>query len=293
MISAPRRSKLARMAPARHFGNRPMARAWQIESAPTSTPLLTPAAVQHLLGAWDAPDPAHALLGFIDAVVPVAYLSLVEYRRGDMRQVAADAVGSHDVDVARRCYRLFSQRFAHADPASPHVREAQAAGIARPGVTALLYRNEDIPDPAWRRSIFEDHHLRGKFSLIYAPADGQVISLNLYRDADQGEFDEAAAERLLAVAPLVRQVHRHALGLGSRLPAVADRVGPAEQRLMGLGKGLTPRECAVCARIASGMSTEGIALDLGVASSTVVTLRKRGYAKLGVNERLGLARLVY
>jgi DNA-binding NarL/FixJ family response regulator len=43
---------------------------------------------------------------------------------------------------------------------------------------------------------------------------------------------------------------------------------------------LSPRERAVCARIACGISADGIAAELDVAPSTVTTLRKRAYAKL-------------
>lgn len=44
--------------------------------------------------------------------------------------------------------------------------------------------------------------------------------------------------------------------------------------------GLSPRELQVCARIACGITADGIAADLGIAPATVVTLRKRAYAKL-------------
>jgi DNA-binding NarL/FixJ family response regulator len=43
---------------------------------------------------------------------------------------------------------------------------------------------------------------------------------------------------------------------------------------------LSAREQAVCARIACGISADGIAVELDVAPSTVTTLRKRAYAKL-------------
>jgi DNA-binding NarL/FixJ family response regulator len=43
---------------------------------------------------------------------------------------------------------------------------------------------------------------------------------------------------------------------------------------------LSARERAVCARIACGVSADGIAAELDVAPSTVTTLRKRAYAKL-------------
>ncbi|MBQ0919700.1 LuxR family transcriptional regulator, partial [Hydrogenophaga aromaticivorans] len=66
--------------------------------------------------------------------------------------------------------------------------------------------------------------------------------------------------------------------------------------LQRLAPALSPRERAVCARIALGLSAEGIAVDLDVAPSTVITLRKRAYQKLAEAglpaQRLGLARLL-
>ncbi len=51
---------------------------------------------------------------------------------------------------------------------------------------------------------------------------------------------------------------------------------------------LSERERAVCLGILSGRKAEAIAADLDVAASTVVTYRKRAYAKLGVTSRAGL-----
>ena len=70
------------------------------------------------------------------------------------------------------------------------------------------------------------------------------------------------------------------------------RVAQAEQALADRAPRLSLRERQVCARIAVGLTADGIGADLGVAPSTVVTLRKRAYAKLGVHNRLALARLV-
>lgn len=51
---------------------------------------------------------------------------------------------------------------------------------------------------------------------------------------------------------------------------------------------LSERERTVCLGILSGQTAEEIAGALGVAPSTVVTYRKRAYAKLGVTARAGL-----
>ncbi|GAB2185515.1 helix-turn-helix transcriptional regulator [Roseibium sp. LAB1] len=51
---------------------------------------------------------------------------------------------------------------------------------------------------------------------------------------------------------------------------------------------LSDRERSVCLGILSGRKAEAIAADLDVAPSTVITYRKRAYAKLGVTSRAGL-----
>lgn len=43
--------------------------------------------------------------------------------------------------------------------------------------------------------------------------------------------------------------------------------------------GLTDRERAVCARTMVGMTAEAIALDLGIAPSSVLTYRRRAYER--------------
>jgi len=55
-----------------------------------------------------------------------------------------------------------------------------------------------------------------------------------------------------------------------------------------LGKGLTPRESAVTGRIAAGMDTTEIAREMGVMPATVITFRKRAYAKLAIGSRAEL-----
>ena len=46
--------------------------------------------------------------------------------------------------------------------------------------------------------------------------------------------------------------------------------------------GLPRRELEVCARILYGISSEGIALELGISEQTVITYRKRTYERLGI-----------
>jgi DNA-binding CsgD family transcriptional regulator len=55
-----------------------------------------------------------------------------------------------------------------------------------------------------------------------------------------------------------------------------------EQRLAGMFPELTSRERQVCARSIIGMTAEGIALDLGIKQTSVLTYRRRAYARLNI-----------
>jgi DNA-binding CsgD family transcriptional regulator len=56
-------------------------------------------------------------------------------------------------------------------------------------------------------------------------------------------------------------------------------------RLKGVEMRLSPRELDVCARIIRGLTTVGIALDLGIGVETVIEYRKRLYRRLGVSSQ--------
>jgi DNA-binding CsgD family transcriptional regulator len=53
--------------------------------------------------------------------------------------------------------------------------------------------------------------------------------------------------------------------------------------LQSLDARLTERERQVCAHALSGVTVAGIASMLGVKESTVATLRRRAYTKLGIS----------
>ncbi|MBS3995746.1 MAG: LuxR family transcriptional regulator [Hydrogenophaga sp.] len=156
-------------------------------------------------------------------------------------------------------------------------------------------RADELPVPGWRHEIYEREKLTERLSLLHAPAAGSVYGLHLYRDQRQGLFRPAEVEQLLGVAPLLRQAHQAALRIafpGSDRTAQIER---ARQALARRVPRLSAREREVCARIACGLSADGIAADLDIAPSTVLTLRKRAYLKLadaGLHgNRLTLARL--
>jgi len=276
---------------------------WQIDQVPAAVPV-SAEAVSALFGGDAAASPAQCMLSFFSRLVAVDYLSLVEYERdGRSRAVVPELQEGHArsgvKNVTPDCFSLYRQHFWRLDDGT---RLAQRFSEQQPpGVAAMYVRADDIHVPAWREEIYERAHLAGRLNFFYCPVPGRTFSVNLYRDRASGGFAEAEVGRLLDVACLIRQAHKLALNGRSaahRRPADRDaHILQAEASLRREVPDLTPRELSVCARIACGMSADGIAVDLGVASSTVATLRKRAYSKLAqrgiAGGRLRLAQLAH
>lgn len=127
-----------------------------------------------------------------------------------------------------------------------------------------------------------------RVSVLYTLAPHTAWAMHFCPCAPAERFADDVLIRLPSCALLVREVHR----IVTPAATLADeRVDSAEIRLGVRAASLSGRERQICARIAGGRSTTSIAAELGIATSTVMTLRKRAYAKLGIHDRLDLCHL--
>jgi DNA-binding CsgD family transcriptional regulator len=254
-------------------------------------------AVSALLDLVSMPASADRLLQAVRSVVPVDYLSWVQIRRDQPELVEGSASRPQERAVVANCFRIYRRHYYRRDTILPLARQlgSRSAREVREGV-ALHCRADELPDAGWRTDIYERERLTDRFTLLHAPAPDQVQAIHLYRDERQGRFLPHEVQQLLCLAPLLRQAHAASWRNSAERDDRAARVRDGEQRLQRLVPALSPRERAVCARIAQGLSADGIAADLDVAPSTVVTWRKRAYLKLAEAgqpaQRLGLARLL-
>lgn len=69
-------------------------------------------------------------------------------------------------------------------------------------------------------------------------------------------------------------------------------VSSLRERGVGAFESLSRRESQVCDCIVRGLSVEGTAIELGLAASSVRTLRQRAYRKLGINSAGELMALI-
>lgn len=147
-------------------------------------------------------------------------------------------------------------------------------------------RREEIADTAYREQLWDRFGLVDRLSAL-ALIDGHWSAFNLYRDRAGGPFEARELARFAALAPLLLALlGRH---LAALQPAAqegpATRLTPeaAEAMLRRLPARLSAREREVCALTLAGHTREGIGLALGIAPSSVATLRRRAYAKLAIH----------
>lgn len=271
-----------------------MPQTWFVD-APPHGHALAARSVGLLLDAAQDAAPAAKLLAFINQVAPVEYISLVAYGGDGGAEendgfgaaptlVEGHARGAHARDVTAECFAIYRRQYWRSDQATRIAQHLRRTTQAASPVTALHFQPGDIPVAAWRNEIYEREHLADRLSFLYSPLPHMAFAINLYRDEALGRFQAGEIEQLLAVAPLLKQVHQGALRAGHGATATelgpAQRIARAQEAIRARAPSLSPRELAVCARIACGISADGIAAELDVAPSTVLTLRKRAYAKL-------------
>ena len=114
--------------------------------------------------------------------------------------------------------------------------------------------------------------------------------MNLARHASDGCFSSRELDNLVGLARLALPMLPHAAGHASAGAGLS--AAQLEERFALRCDRLTPRERQVCARAVLGMSVEATAIEMGIAKTSVVTLRQRAYRRLGVTSPYELFGLV-
>ena len=180
--------------------------------------------------------------------------------------------------------------------------EAQARAA---GYCSALYRDdplfdvlgEDTPDGFYALRLTADQARNPRFRSLFFARPGFGERLVIARKAGQklialtacvvreaAPYDNAGFSELSRLGTLLLPL----LSLHGRLFTEENRfrrVSPAEMEdcVSWAFPALTQREVSVCARSILGVTAEGIALDLGIKQTSVLTYRRRAYARLNVN----------
>jgi DNA-binding CsgD family transcriptional regulator len=165
---------------------------------------------------------------------------------------------------------------------------AAAATLGRAHRSAQTTRRPSsvIRDLDYRLECYAEGDVIERISVCKA-GDIQIIA-NAYRQRVSGPFSQQHIEQFEAASPIViAAIDKHLrLTRLSRGVAAMPGADAIATRLRGIeSAGLSLREAQVLARIVLGADQNTIAREVGVKISSVVTYRRRGYAKLGIRNK--------
>lgn len=161
---------------------------------------------------------------------------------------------------------------------------------ARSYEIAVRVSSHEIGHAAYRHDCYSAVDLVDRFSIIRHRGE-ETIRLNLYRSGQRGRFGATDFTPVLDCADIMfallakHDAHRLATGCSGDADILA-------RRLRQVMPQMARRELDVCVGIMQGKSSEAIALVLGISVNTVLTYRKRAYARLGITSHNELMRLV-
>ncbi len=198
--------------------------------------------------------------------------------------IFAENTGNRPVarEVAHKyCRDYWQHDLAHRLSSEIDLAEARQGWI-------LHSQASDISHSDYRRYCYTAISLDNRVSLSDTRGD-RTLRINFYR-AKGTPFTEDDTSRIAEAAHLMLSlVRRHA---DYCVVAKQKSLSYFRERLAIVAPALTSRETDVCAAIIMGLTSEGIALELGVGLNTVFTYKKRAYARLGISSQNQLMRLV-
>ena len=172
--------------------------------------------------------------------------------------------------------------FHRLDPARARIGTLRSEDEAP---VIFVLRAEEIADDAYRNQIYERFGLAGRVSLL-GQYQGAWLAINFYKHRDSGGVSEADILTVTARAPLINAAYRRNLAWQLEQRAMVFPQPPPLEFLRRILAQVAPmlslRERDVCALALHGLTGEAIALELGIAETTVATLRRRAYAKMGI-----------
>jgi len=183
--------------------------------------------------------------------------------------------------VARQMGERYVERYWKMDP----LRSCRLVDL--PGQHVIEIAADDISYADYRHDCYTVNNIRARISVCEVRAYG-MIRLNLYHQADLRPAEKTAIANSASL--LMPLLWRH--GRKHFEPLRRWRESGFETLLGQIAPGLSQREREVCALMAAGLTSERIALKLGVSMNTVLTYRKRAYRRLQISSQNDLLRLL-
>ena len=197
--------------------------------------------------------------------------------------------------ITRQCVREYIDRGYRKDPT---IMAAASAMSQNNSMFMRHLRAIDVFDRGYRRTFYSFAEVSQKISLVSRSQSG-IYYINLYRNSEQNGFSALEVAQISQVSGLLCQMvakHHSLTALESTIARIDTMATDRYERLLRVIRqslladeaGLTEREAGICAAVACGMTSEGIARENGISINTVATHRKRAYSKLRISSQAEL-----
>lgn len=198
------------------------------------------------------------------------------------RLIFAENVG--DVPISRHIADSYIADYWRFDPANDAAPDVAHKGSC----SSMMIGADEIPHARYREHCYAAIKLVNRLTIMRRAGDN-VIRLNFYRGRGNRIFNGGMEAIAAAGDTLIALIARH--------DAWAAKTDGGEdfeylERLRYLCPSMPKRQLEVCALIVRGFFSEAIALKLGISLNTVLTFRRRAYARLRISSQNELMRLV-
>jgi DNA-binding CsgD family transcriptional regulator len=212
--------------------------------------------------------------------------------RTDAEDAALLMSGTTQVDRIDEHRALLSEYAERGFSADPLIKSMRTSSETAPFVK--VRRAAEVEDVAFRQQYFDDMGDEEELSIVGGRGSTELLYIGFFGH----HFTEAETRFATEQAPLIlallqkdRELHK---SLGHYVPpAPPSRDAALRGALANNPARLTQREVEVCAQIMRGLSADAIASQLGISAHTVVTHRKRAYAKLCISSQAELFAKIY
>lgn len=214
------------------------------------------------------------------------HMTAFSFRRKSPPRVVSLVANDAKKDAVREAAEHYAKTYWQVDPSN--IFNTNRLGT---GSYAVLMSDDDVNDSDFKYDCYVKTGVSHRLSLI-TEYDSECLKISFHRAEDAGEFDQDSVGDLLEHGDMLASlVLRHQELLSAR--RTDDDPDRFEFILASRYPKLTNRERRVCSLIAIGMSSEAIALTLEVSINTVLTFRRRAYARLNISTQNELLRLLY
>jgi len=219
-------------------------------------------------------------LACLNATCGVEHYSLYRLRKGEPRFLGGDSInGAHAMRVTKAFEKWPQRSYIELHEADRTARQSRSTVLMRGGM-------EETADPPLQQALH--YYGIGDRVMMCGRAADDLYVLALLKSRSAGQFDERELHDLGANAELLlSSCAKHAELYWDRQRTVSHfaSVEVIEANLRASDWKLSERDLQVSARVLHGISTYGIALDLGLTEETIATYRKRLYARLKIGGR--------